>query len=380
MRRRYATGGLAMAVGGGAEDEDDAPLTGALIPTPGKAPAMPVSEATSALSAARDRLMKQREPDKSAQWLAMAQGMLAPTKTGGFGESLGRTAGLVAEARETERERVTDIDEKLLDTEVKLEQIARGYGRSAAMREFEALTQGMPEDDVTRSRRIKLGLDPRAVGSGQITQATIDGLTELVANSQALIAKRKEFGKLTGSARSNRIDEAFTSIQGIDENARNIDLAIAALEGGAKSGFIEDMLPSFRASSIMLDTVQKRLGLDVVGETTFGALSKGELELALATAIPLTLEPPELIQWLKDRKAAQLKLRAYFITQMDFLEQGGTINGFMRDQERKMAAAGGGGGVASTGGGGGGGGAPLAGGLDSLSNEALEAAIREAGG
>ena len=79
------------------------------------------------LEEARHRLIDRRdkiERDKTDQWLALAQGMLAPTKTGGFGESLGVSAGLIREARSEKRELMTDIERDLLDAEVKSQQLS----------------------------------------------------------------------------------------------------------------------------------------------------------------------------------------------------------------------------------------------------------------
>ena len=75
------------------------------------------------------------------------------------------------------------------------------------------------------------------------------------------------------------------------------------------------------------------MALDVIGAVTFGALSKGELDLAKEVALPTGLDTPELIQHLRERKAAQEKLRNYFNKQIQFLENNGTIAGFLRQEE-----------------------------------------------
>jgi hypothetical protein len=49
------------------------------------------------------RRSQQQERDESSKWLAFAQGMLAPTQTGGFGETLGATAGLMRQEQEVAR-------------------------------------------------------------------------------------------------------------------------------------------------------------------------------------------------------------------------------------------------------------------------------------
>lgn len=139
------TGGLAAAVMGRDEDDDDPfptlpELPGALeAASPGRRPAhLPTQSsrrgntitndaAIARLNEARYRLIDRRdkiERDKTDQWLALAQGMLAPTKTGGFGESLGVSAGLIRGARSDKREQLTDIERDLLDAEVKSQQLA----------------------------------------------------------------------------------------------------------------------------------------------------------------------------------------------------------------------------------------------------------------
>ncbi len=60
-----------------------------------------------------ERRTRQQKSDESARWLAFAQGMLAPTRTGGFGETLGKTAGLLREENARAAESEAFADEKL---------------------------------------------------------------------------------------------------------------------------------------------------------------------------------------------------------------------------------------------------------------------------
>ena len=208
-------------------------------------------------------------------------------------------------------------------------------GPGAAERFFGSLTEGLPPEEQLSARRRQLGLEPRAVGSADITIAGDPELTGDVAESRATIAQRVEFGRKTGISRANTIDKGFESIQAINTNVRNLDKAIAAIDEGASTGAIESrFLPTIRKATVKLEQVQSLLGLDVVGGVTFGALSKGELDLALTVALPVGLQPAELRQWIVDKQAAQLKLRDYFAAQIDFLDQGGTIAGFLRQQQR----------------------------------------------
>tara|TARA_R110000823_G_scaffold201784_1_gene332634 strand:+ start:7602 stop:8942 length:1341 start_codon:yes stop_codon:yes gene_type:complete len=130
--------------------------------------------------------------------------------------------------------------------------------------------------------------------------------------------------------------EHFKQLGAINKSIGNMDEAIEALSGvdGADTGFIASMLPSIRASSIKLDNIQKSMGLDVVGMTTFGALSKGELDLALSKALPLNLNEDDLKVWLQDKKAAQEKLADYVENAAIFLgTPGNNIQGWLQAQK-----------------------------------------------
>lgn len=164
-------------------------------------------------------------------------------------------------------------------------------------------------------------------------------LDDTVAAASEL-AEEKKFAEMTGSLRSRTIDTSYESVKGVEQNIRNIDRAIDAIDEGASTGAIEArFFPSFREATIKLEQVQKELGLDVIGSVTFGALSKGELDLALATALPTGLEPPALRSFLVSKRAAQEKLRKYYLSQIDFIDQGGTIPGFLRSRQRRSSDA-----------------------------------------
>ncbi len=90
-------------------------------------------------AAIKERRAKQKSADESAKWMAFAQGMLAPTRTGGFGENVGMAAGnLRGEmelARGHEGERIAeeqmyaaqeaDIQRDFMDDEMRRAQIEK---------------------------------------------------------------------------------------------------------------------------------------------------------------------------------------------------------------------------------------------------------------
>lgn len=294
----------------------------------------PVRAATSSLSQARGRLadlQEKREARRSTdRWLALAQGMLAPTRTGGFGESISQSAGQLGKVSAAERKE-----------DIQLAKAHVALGPSSAQRMFDEMSQHLNPEDLKLAREINLGLKPRRVGNAAIT-TMLEEYSEALGRSMGEVGERKKFGEMKGANRSKAITKGFETIMSINENVLNLDRAYADLEGGATTGFIAQYLPSFRESTLRFEQVQKELGLDIIGATTFGALSKGELELALATGIPPALEPEELMVWIQEKKAAQLKLKDYFMEQIDYLDQGGDMAGWLREKERGLAQTGGG--------------------------------------
>lgn len=132
---------------------------------------------------------------------------------------------------------------------------------------------------------------------------------------------------------------AWESYGKLQTSLANIDEAIAAIDSGAKSGLVYNMLPSVTEASAALESAMNRMGLDVVGAVTFGALSEGELKLALATAVPQNLEPEQLRSWLVKRRDAQAKAAAMAADAAQFLTvPGNTINDWIAKNRGEKAA------------------------------------------
>ena len=125
---------------------------------------------------------------------------------------------------------------------------------------------------------------------------------------------------------------AFEKVGQIRTNISNLNEAKRlVVEEGANTGVIESLLPSWRASTIELQNVRSSLGLDVVGSVTFGALSAGELSLALNTALPTNLQEEALADWLDRKIDAQQKLSEYLTRQAVYLSDGDkTVGDWLR--------------------------------------------------
>ena len=129
----------------------------------------------------------------------------------------------------------------------------------------------------------------------------------------------------------------------------NLDEAIAAIDSGAKSGMVYNMLPNITEASASLQNAMDRMGLDVIGSVTFGALSKAEMDLAMETAAPRNLQPAELRKWLVRKRDAQQKASDMLADAAQFLTvPGNTINDWIA---RNRAANEGGGAVLAPAGG-----------------------------
>jgi hypothetical protein len=130
--------------------------------------------------------------------------------------------------------------------------------------------------------------------------------------------------------------KAFELVGKIRTNLGNLDSAVAALDAGANTGIIASKFPNWKASTIELQNVQRRLGLDIIGSVTFGALSEGELSLALETALPLNMKEKQLRDWLIRKRDAQVKLSNYISEQAQYLSKPGrNLGNWLEFAEKK---------------------------------------------
>jgi len=165
------------------------------------------------------------------------------------------------------------------------------------------------------------------------------GLDELTPQEKADIEVDKANRIQLAKSASKASSDAFTGLKTVRSTILNIGDAIRALDKGADTGPIVSKLPSFREASIELDNIRQRMGLDVVGSTTFGALSESELAFALDTALPDNLQPQALKAWLQRKKKAQTKLAKGLRDAASFLgKPGNTIADFIEKQELKAVS------------------------------------------
>jgi hypothetical protein len=170
-----------------------------------------------------------------------------------------------------------------------------------------------------------------------------DARTTAIKNSEdfgADVQERRAQGRGIGELSAKQVGLAFAEVGKIKKNLGNIDDAIAAIDAGANTGVIASRFPNLTAASIQLSNVRQQLGLDVIGSVTFGALSEGELNLALDTALPTGLAPKDLRAYLVNKKTAQTKLAGYLSEQATYLsKRGNTLAGWLEKVDNKASPA-----------------------------------------
>ena len=70
-----------------------------------------------------ERRAQQQKRAQQEKWFALAQGMLAPTQTGGFGESLGTTAGLMQQQSQMAAQQEAAIEEQAMASQQQQDEI-----------------------------------------------------------------------------------------------------------------------------------------------------------------------------------------------------------------------------------------------------------------
>lgn len=142
------------------------------------------------LQSGYDKLAAQKTDDRD-RWLAVAGAMLAPTKTGGFGESLGAAATALTAQRKEDREFLSDRAQRLAEMEESMADVEQEF----AEREIDIL--GEEQDRVTGRRKAwqpRLYMDEN---SGEIYEAIQGKDAEGVLQTDWTVQAPPEGAKLT---------------------------------------------------------------------------------------------------------------------------------------------------------------------------------------
>jgi hypothetical protein len=213
--------------------------------------------------------------------------------------------------------------------------ITAQYGNDGSVKYFE-YGQEIPQDQVGGKLR---AAESEFAGAqrelyGQRRRGGLDEELDIKPQIEAETTRAKK----EQQGAQSFIAEAVPKIGKIRSMISTYDEAIKAIDEGANTGKIQSYLPSITEASKSLDNVRGRLGLDVVSMTTFGALSEGELRMALSTALPDTKEPAALKQWVIDRKNAQAKAAEALENAVAYLNDGNSLADLVAEGKRRKAA------------------------------------------
>ena len=126
--------------------------------------------------------------------------------------------------------------------------------------------------------------------------------------------RKDTFAEESAKLQANLLGTTMSGIQTADSTLGNLAIAKRALKTAISnnqniSGPITQFLPNISLAASELDFARKALGLDVIGSVTFGALSKGELDLALDQGLPTGLNERQLLEYVERREFAMRKMK-----------------------------------------------------------------------
>jgi len=137
--------------------------------------------------------------------------------------------------------------------------------------------------------------------------------------------------------------DAFQTANTVNKNVRDLYSMLPLLDQGAESGLLRQFTPAFEANTAQLRSLGNTMGINVINMATFGALSEKELNLALKTAIDMSLPPAELRKQILAKIDAQEKLKNELYKRAQTLSSGSIgyqeyINQESKAQERGHAS------------------------------------------
>ena len=169
-------------------------------------------------------------------------------------------------------------------------------------------------------------------------------ISELRNEGQELeldLARREELEKGTGQTQANLLEQTMTGLTNVNSMLKTFGNAKETLReaistGQNVTGFITQFFPNVSLEAQELQFARTSLGLDVVGSVTFGALSKGELDLALSKEMPLNLPEAELLEYIERRESALRKYQFELRKAATFLSKSGnTVEDYLKILEQQ---------------------------------------------
>ena len=172
-----------------------------------------------------------------------------------------------------------------------------------------------------------------ADGSSTTEDAQLKIATALAEGQQAEIDQKIALERAESDTEviTGARGEALKKLSNLESQAGSLNEAVQALDNGARSGVIQQYLPAWTAATASLKEAANRLGLDIVSATTFGALSKGELDLSLRTALDITLPPAELRELISNKIRVIEKAKGELLNAILYLSsEGATVEEYTK--------------------------------------------------
>ena len=149
---------------------------------------------------------------------------------------------------------------------------------------------------------------------------------------RADISVSEAAGKANAADRIAAASAAADKVMKLENGLAVYDNLVNEIDNGANTSVYTSWAPTIKDSTKRFEQGARELGLGVISNTTFGALSEAELRLAMETAVP-QLQPAAMRQWLLDKKAAQQKLADEMFKYAEHLENGGTKVSWIKSQK-----------------------------------------------
>jgi hypothetical protein len=142
-----------------------------------------------------------------------------------------------------------------------------------------------------------------------------------------------------GSEAAKLVATSYEKMFKINASIVTLEDAKRALESGAQTGYFAQFLPDISTSAVELKNVKLRLGLDVVASIVFGALSEKELNVALDTGLPESMDEDFLKGWVQERIDAKKKLLTNLQEVTSFLARGNSIGDWMVELDKRATTS-----------------------------------------
>lgn len=170
--------------------------------------------------------------------------------------------------------------------------------------------------------------------TGDITRRDVEGAIGLTPQQEQEMETQTALTLADREAAQAAGQRYYGQAESLNTQMANLRRAYTASAAGGGSGLIRNLLPAFDATTSQLRQAANSLGIDVINSATFGALSATELQLALSTAIDMSLGPEELQKQITAKLAAQEKLYNELLRSAQLLSSGNTgYSTFIQQQE-----------------------------------------------